>query len=874
MLHGGMVTVPNDEDYVKTDVGSTQLIHTEKNSAFAADTVALERGLNALYRQYYGFSLDSRLYVGLISERNQIANGFSTQFPLNMQVNYPGGTQRVDYFATASWLKTLLYHETAHNYQFNPKKSEISRGMHRVFGNTGVMFLPIPVFTIPNITESPYLYEGNAVLNESWHGNGGRLYSGRFRAETLTQAKAGRILPRRVYNKNLYFPYGDQHYIIGGFFQLYLAERFGLKRTNLYFWNHSGSWLWPFRTNHIFRQTFGISYEEAMEDFNAWLMFQLDDFVEAEGEEVAVSQFFAPLNRDDAEIFFLTSDALRAPELVRFKKTGGALERERGNWALGRVLHVEEGYVTQASFHTDPTRITQGLFDKEGYLVEGSGSKMVQGYLSDGRAVYFDVPGSFDEPQLYVGGEFYGRVNSSVVIDGNDNLYYFVQQEKTRTLYRNKTPLWSMQDFYGFVCDVDEKGRVYFIANSSPGSSLYRFSGGTVERVSRADNIVDARLIGQDELLVAAVGSKGYRYLKTPMKGTGERPKETTLFFEKEGYYGAVAKHASLGAAAGAQAPYRPLANLHYSALYPSLGYSSEAGLLFSLRAIFADPLLQNTLSLFAQRNRDETTLAGAAYTNSEHLLQFGVSAYGVLEHEESLSSRDYGGNAFVTIPYLQKGYLYGDVTLNYYLDHESATRQPLSLTLSAGRSEHYGKSMFANYSNQGYAYGVYDRDDRTWGGKYSFWHDLPGEFYFGFGGQFSKTDAESGVNERGVKVTDFQERFIQDPSAIVMPTISATAYVRQGALAELSAAKVFNLDAYFFTFPLSLRREAFSARYRHYLLEDFSEKTHRFNEIGATLTFDLLWFNVLPLPLSVEYLYNDNTREKHHFLVAIGASF
>jgi hypothetical protein len=872
-LYGGIVTVPGDEAYVKRDAGNTQLLYTVKNRPFAEQAASLEPELNALYRRYYGFSLDSRLYVGLISERNQIANGFSTQFPLNMQVNYPGGSQRADYFSSTSWLKTLLYHETAHNYQFNPKKSAISREAHRIFGNTGVIFVPIPVFTIPNITESPFLYEGNAVLNESWHGNGGRLYSGRFKAETLMQAKAGNIFPQRVYNKNLFFPYGDQHYIVGGFFQLYLAERFGLERTNRYFWNHSGSWLWPFRTNHIFRQTFGIGYEEALEDFNAWLLFRLDGFCEAEGEEVAASQFFAPLNRDDAELFFLTSDALRAPELVRIEKNSGVLKRERGSWGFGRVLHLEEGYVTQASFHTDPTRITQGLFDKEGFLVEGSGSKTVQGYLSDGRAVYLDVPGSFDEPQLYVGGEFYGQINSSVVIDGADNLYYFKQQGKMRTLYRNKTPLWSMQNFYGFVCDVDEQGRVYFVANSLLGSSLYRYSGGTVERVSRADNIVDARLSGQEELLVASVGSEGYRYLKTPLQVAKEQPEETTLFFEKERYYGAVAEHAE-PEPEGGEEPYRPLANLHYSALFPSLGYSSDAGALFSFSALFADPLLQNTLSLFAQRSLDETTLAGAAYANSEHLLQYGVSAYGVLEHKATESSRGYGGNAYLSLPYLQKGYLFGDATLSFFLDHESETRQPLSLTLSLGRNEHYGKSMFANYSNQAYAYGEYDRDDLVWGGKYEFWHDLPKEFYIGIGAQFSKTDAAAGADERGVKVTDFQGSFIQDPSAIVMPTISDTVYVRQGVYGELSAAKVFNLDAYFFTFPLSLRREALSARYRHYRLEDFAEETHRFNEIGSTLTLDLLWFNVLPIPLSVAYFYNDNTRENHHLLITVGASF
>ena len=66
---------------------------------------------------------------------------------------------------------------------------------------------------------------------------------------------------------------------------------------------------------------------------------------------------------------------------------------------------------------------------------------MVQAYLSDGKEVYFDVFSSYSEPQLYVDGVFYDRVNSSVIVDKNDNLYYFKQEGKTRTLYKNRTPL-------------------------------------------------------------------------------------------------------------------------------------------------------------------------------------------------------------------------------------------------------------------------------------------------------------------------------------------------------------------------------------------------------------------------------------------------
>jgi len=48
---------------------------------------------------------------------------------------------------------------------------------HRVLGNTPFTHIGIlPIFPIPNIMINPFLLEGNAVLNESRFGNGGRLY--------------------------------------------------------------------------------------------------------------------------------------------------------------------------------------------------------------------------------------------------------------------------------------------------------------------------------------------------------------------------------------------------------------------------------------------------------------------------------------------------------------------------------------------------------------------------------------------------------------------------------------------------------------------------------------------------------------------------
>ena len=177
------------------------------------------------YEKEFGFKLDEKMRVGIASSRNQIANAMATPAPLNLQFLYGAGAGAVDYFCFDSWMKTILIHETAHNYQLNPKKNWISKVSHKVFGNTPFSILgPLLMFPIPNMLENSFIMEGNAVLNESRFGNGGRLYSGYALAEVVAMAHAGEIRPEMMYNPTLEFPYGEKYYLIGGFFQQFLID--------------------------------------------------------------------------------------------------------------------------------------------------------------------------------------------------------------------------------------------------------------------------------------------------------------------------------------------------------------------------------------------------------------------------------------------------------------------------------------------------------------------------------------------------------------------------------------------------------------------------------------------------------------------------
>lgn len=853
-LYGDSV-VPNDKQYYKYLQENVEIIYTKDNLPYAVHTASIENKLNQDYENFFGWKLDETLFVGLISDHNQIANGFSSQWPRNRQINYLGGTQLIDTFCATSWLDTLLYHETAHNYQLNVKGHEVSQLLHEVLGNGSLMF---PYLIMPNVVESSFMLEGNAVLNESWHGNGGRLYSGVNKAQTILQAQAGKLTPQNLYNVSLEFPYYyDLWYIQGGFFNLYLAQKYGLENVNGYFKNKSLDFYWPFFTNVSMERALGVDFEEALKDFEKEYKEKGEKFIAVGGEKIAASKIFYQLNGDTNEIYFLTNESgVRAPELVTVDKKAQSVQKRRGAWSGGKVIKKEGEYVTQGSGYTSVFMIHQGLFDESGTIKEGTESKMVQGYLRDGREVYFDVPSSYMQANLYVAGEFYDTCNSSVFIDASDNLYYFKQDQKRRTLYKNTIPLYSYEGFYGIVMDVDKTGGVYFIANSKNGSSLYRVYKNQVERMLAADNIVEAKLLSQTQALVAAIGSEEYYYTLAALEPTNEAPFEEKLFFESEPYYGAK-EDSSYASKIGLQHPYDSLFEMHYGGtnLYAT---STEETVSGSIDITFADPLMQNSASLYVFRDENNVTLAGGTYTNSQYLLEYSLSGYRVLNNGKMDNVRDYGVAFDLFLPFYKSGYNEFALHANYSQDYEDREREPLHLDAGFESSYGYGMSMYLNYLQAFHMYYSRLDNDAIYGARYTFEHDLPYEFYVGMEVKKSVATADVKHWRNGIKVTNATESYIFDPSRISVPSFSKTYYFQEGAYVEGKVYKVLNFSSYWFTFPVSLQRESLYAKLRRYDLKYYDEKYYCFNEATLGATFSSVWFNKGVVPLSFEYIVND----------------
>ncbi len=879
-LYAEGTVVADDQNYYKYQKNNIEIIYTKNNLPFANHVANIQTELHNNYKNFFGWKLDETLYIGLMSENNQVANAFSSQGFNNRQMNYVGGTQLIDYFSSKSWLNTLLYHETAHNYQGNIKGNTVSKSLHSVFGNGSVLF---PYVIIPNVMENSFMLEGNAVLNESWHGNGGRLYSGRFKAATILQAKAGNIKASNVYNVKLDFPYvGNIWYIQGGFYNLYLAQKYGLKNVNSYFKYHSKDFLWPQFTNVSMHSAIGVDFEASLNEFSQYYAKMADSMVLAKGENIASSQYFYSLSNDEDEIFYIINEsAVSVPELLIIDKKRFDISKKRDSWLGGKVIKVEGEFYTQGGKHTSPTKIYQGLFDSDSFIKNGTESKMVQGYLSDGRDVYFDVASSYSQAQLYVGKEFYAQVNSSVIIDKDDNLYYFIQEGKNRTLYKNKIPLYSYKGFYGIVADVDSEGGVYFVANSEFGSTLFAFKDGEVFRASDADNILEARLINDKEVLIAAVSEKDYYYVKNELKKIEETPFETKLFFEENKYYGwnddlNSSEHLQLDLSD----PYYATLDMHYSGTNLSLTLGDDVTT-WSLNSNFVDPLSQNSATVYINKDESSTIIGGASYTNSEHLLQYEIFGYGVIEDNEKESVREGGFMLNAGLEFYKSGYYSGGFAASYFQDYNTQGREPISVSLDFSRLEKYGLSMYENYLNYLKIYGASEREDTIYGANYKFKYSFPYEFYFGLGAKHSQTnsditDTAAIEDSRGVKISNVSYQLDMDPSTILVPSLSSSSYIKAASYAEVSLAKVVNFSSYWFTFPLSLQRESIYAKYRYYDLEDFSSKKYNFSEVTAGFTVFSVVLNKFVFPVNFEYISNNSglIEDKNKFRFMLGGTF
>ena len=869
------VVVP--DDYYTVDDGEFAYIYGDEHRGLLPDMQKYQKTVVGEYEKEFNLKMDDKLSVGLATSENQIANGFSTQIPFNMQLFYGAGASYIDYFCFSSWLKTLVVHETAHNFQLNPKENLLSKTGHTLLGNNPVTFLGLfPIFPIPNIMESSFILEGNAVLNESRFGNGGRLFSGYALAEVVALANAGKITPQLMYNSTLEFPYGEKFYLVGGFFQQFLAKRYGIEKVNGYFKRFAAQ-PFPFFTNIMFKKQFGKSFEVLLAEFVQEIKIKHKDAKRTEGKLLAKSQLFVPFNSSNGEIYTLVGDRKSAPEILLLNKANKSMSFESGAWREGEVFRANGQFYTQSSAKTSPVKIEMGLFDASGFMEEKFASKALQGFTSSGKAVYFDIKSSIETPQVYVDGKFYTQSHSSVHVQGED-LYYFKQEGEKRTLFKNREALYSYEGHYGFVTDVDSKGAVYYVADTEHGSSVYKLLNGKSSRVSLGDDIIDFKLTTNNEALVATMTAKGYEYRLISLNA---RPQEASPYSpsivsvnKNQAIDNSTFEKKTTGTKLKEDA-YASFTSLRYSALEPFFSYTDTDGFGVDVAATFSDPLFQNQLSLLGSHNK-KRDIAGLVYDNTAFRLAFGGAVYGVSKDNQYDNSdkRDSGYELYATFPWLESGYWSADSTLAYTKAYYNIYRKPLTFSLDVANEKQYAFSKYANESNDLSLFISEDRENQMYGGTYTFKHDLFWQSYVGLKATYLKSDTIDVFDEKGIELDNTFSNLQSDKATLDIPSFTFRTYAKEVKMGEVSLAKVFDGSLYLYSLPLSLQRESIYAKQRRYEIDFTNTFQRTYDETTVGMEFDFLFLHKYTVPLSVEWIHNKDVIDQNQGRILIGGSF
>lgn len=804
--------VRGDADYLQTETANVQYIFSQEN---AQNLPELEHYMSYFMQRYtesFAWTLDEHLRLVVASRQNQIANGFATPSPLLQTVHFPSGTELLDQFAEDSFLMALASHETAHLYQLSAK-SRLSSMAKGIVGNVPFVITPVvPIFIFPNAFLPRFALEGNAVMNESAIGRGGRLWSGEVRASVIADIRAKQVSPKELLNARLEFPLDDA-YRQGGYFSAFLAEKFGINRANQFFKTHAERDIWPFNMNKSFRQHFGVSYSRLIHDYLQWMEPLTKSYVPAAGSVLAKSFTRPLLNHSGSEIFFVGNpDGRQANRLFQISKTDGSIKSTPRDLPDGKAFLLDDGFYSVTSSQVNPTEILYGLYT-DGLKPKKETLGFLYQDMRGGHTVKVDQAHSYARNRLLKDDQPLDDTASSAILNEQGQAYYFKQVGDERVLYRDRQPLFKFRGYYGIPTEVSGD-EVRFIASTKAGASLFRWSKGQIERLFPFDNIVDAREIGSNKYIAAVVTSEGYEIQTLEAKPANEVP----AYYDWK-YVDKVALPKVPEAPAAAQnnlaqaTTYSPLTELHYS--QANIVWSGAGG---QISALFTDPLQWNILSFGYAWNNDPDHAGGFTYVHNRHRLGWLLSA----QYSDDTVKKDTGDNSH----YSGQAILAADYHLLKWRRWSSTLdigpRWSIGSDESRSNEQNYG--AFADWNlvyhrqDYGLAYGPYrlfmlDYSHRTdWstetgrktdsvnGGNIQLSGDIYRQTYLSARGSWAKSERDS-IKVKYLKAAE--------PLNFSVPLSLGDGQAREVREWEVELLQAIDWSYYFPRFPVSLRRFA-----------------------------------------------------------------
>ncbi|OFZ12033.1 MAG: hypothetical protein A2Z20_07300, partial [Bdellovibrionales bacterium RBG_16_40_8] len=634
-------------------------VYTKEQRSLLPELQKYNNTLRDLYEKDFRWQFDEKATLILASPQNQIANGYATIIPRLHTLFYGAGPELIDAFSANSWLYVLLSHETAHLYQMNAK-GDYAKSLKKIFGQSQPQISSIlPPFTyveFANLLLPTFISEGNAVFNESRFGNGGRLYSGAARALVLQLARAGHINSSRLMNDHIFFPYSSEKYLVGGFLFFDLAKKYGVTKTNNFFYTHAKYEFNPLAINQPFLENFGVGYEQAINDFViSWRPLWQTQKSSSE-KALFSSTTHAGITKDTKEIRLLTTDEKKIPQAHIFNLETEKWSTKSVNMPLGLLFRNKDGeLISTSSEAINNHQINYGLFG-EGYKIEKESLGKYYYDVQGDKKLWAEIKSSFFAPDLYakIGPNIkrheykhFGFVASSGIINGND-AYYFKQEHKKRTLYRDNKPLFSFSGYYGFPADINEDN-IYFIGPTERGTSLFLWRSGKFFRAHISDTIVDATLLNEKKALIAEITAQNYEYKIVNLNPTLESPFEYKYFTESEPEKSLLSNVSPPDISEDqtislpVEKKYRAFSQWQFDGIDPLIFFGTQTPATANLIFHFSDPLQFHSLNLKLANESYGVYGSELQYINSRYIVNWDVlGSYfknAALKNDKTMSS-------------------------------------------------------------------------------------------------------------------------------------------------------------------------------------------------------------------------------------------
>jgi hypothetical protein len=657
----------SDRGYAQRVQGRYRWIYSEKKSPTALEdwskmSVWLQT-IDQTYQNKFKSKPFFKTDLIIASKNQQVANAFATTVPNNLLMFYSGGGSLVEEFATPYWMRSLLVHEIAHLYQLSPMEG-FSKFYTSIFGvSPFAPIIIIPFFPQPSLTLPTWLLEGHAVWLESQWSQGGRLFSGESWALFLTLLKERTLDGKFLTNDRLLFPYGDDKYIVGGFFYWWLSRKIGEEKVNEFFQNISKHYINPFSLDHFYRRYLGIGYHQAIREFLDFYRPLANDFEQAkqkEKESVALCPFSGGLNRQNETISFVCHDGKKYPSIYLFKTTGEALGvREELNIPLGKMFSVgDKEWGVQGNRRNEKWQTRMGLWKENSEALPDFDGKEVIDWQGD-RYISLEGDNSFFTPQYHLSSGDQKSVTSCTHtprLDEKGNIYCFRQEEKERILLKNGEEFYRFSGHWSLLTDISEE-KIYFIGVGPRGTRLYRLDENkTLTEWKDHDGLIEMRKGQGDLFWLGELTSQGKHYFKITLN------EEDWQFIDQPRMIQSPAKE-QLALPTGAKQEdsleeekgYYSFFNMRYGSTQYQLGVS-DAATSVSFESRFLDPLGRSALHLFFTQDKNKTGLirsektGGFSYKNTPSFWSWGLR---MLVEDKEVAGASFLGDVEITPSFL-----------------------------------------------------------------------------------------------------------------------------------------------------------------------------------------------------------------------------